>query len=295
MTEMAAEVVAEALIGAYDLHEALGEEGAEVVQTNQFGDTALKADIGCEKVVIDALEQFGQPVRLYSEEHGVVDIHLDGEKPSMIGILDGLDGSNVYKKQRGVGHYGTMFALFEGSDPTYDNYLAAGIMQHATGRLLLATKGKGLSVTHVPTGSRTQSRTSDTESIGPDSIIYIDNPDNIADHPSLHDYFTTNRSMFVEPLQAAGFHPRWLGASAAYYAAVVLGEATIVGEGTRKGNLEIATAYGMIKEAGGVMMTLDGQGLGPRQLLTFGQETHIPVLTASNPAIACKLLSILTR
>jgi fructose-1,6-bisphosphatase/inositol monophosphatase family enzyme len=40
-------------------------------------------------------------------------------------------------------------------------------------------------------------------------------------------------------------------------------------ECTRKGNLEIAVAYGLIREAGGVMTTADGEDLGPKGYQTF--------------------------
>src|SRR3989338_632699 len=43
---------------AYDAHIALGKNGLEMVQKNQFGETALKADIEAEKAVLDALRDF---------------------------------------------------------------------------------------------------------------------------------------------------------------------------------------------------------------------------------------------
>ena len=96
---------------AFVVHETLGQGGEETVEKNQFGDTALKADIECERAIIDYFREIGLSIRIISEEHGVTNL---GEHPEYLGILDGLDGSSVYKRERGVGRYGTMFAVLKG-------------------------------------------------------------------------------------------------------------------------------------------------------------------------------------
>ncbi|MBX4210746.1 hypothetical protein KW783_02115, partial [Candidatus Parcubacteria bacterium] len=75
---------------------------------------------------MDFLREQNIPIRVIAEEHGVVDITAN---PRYLGILDGLDGSSVYKKARGTGRYGTMFGIFDTTDPTYQYYVASGIME----------------------------------------------------------------------------------------------------------------------------------------------------------------------
>src|SRR5689334_15712201 len=93
-------IVINALYEAYQVHEDLGETGKQLVQKNQFGDTALKVDIEAEQVILTTLREAQLSIRVISEEHGTVDI---GDNPIYLGILDGLDGSGVYKSLRGTG------------------------------------------------------------------------------------------------------------------------------------------------------------------------------------------------
>lgn len=85
-----------------------------------------------------------------------------------------------------------------------------------------------------------------------------------------------------------GFDINCLKASAAHYSSVANGEVDGVIECTRKGNLEIATAYGLATEAGGVMVILDGESLGSKKYLEFGQgeREYIPVISAATASLA---------
>jgi len=96
------QITLDGLRRALSVHDNLGESGEELVQKNQFGETALRVDIECEKAILDFLREARVPIRIISEEHGQVDIT---ENPLYLGILDGLDGSNVYKKERGRTRY----------------------------------------------------------------------------------------------------------------------------------------------------------------------------------------------
>ena len=81
------------------------------------------------------------------------------------------------------------------------------------------------------------------------------------------------------------------------YLRLLLGEADLVLECTRKGNLEIATAYGLITEAGGVMVTADGEDLGKQRYFEYGQreEEFLPVITAATKELALGLIEYLKK
>lgn len=269
-------VVMQGLQRAKEVHDNLGMAGLEEVAKNQYGDTALRADIEIEKVVLDTLHAARLPIRVFSEEHGVVEI---GDNPQYVGVLDGIDGTFRYKLGPGQERYGTMFGILETTDPCYDQYVTAGIMEHASGRFLLASHDKGsrLVIANQETPLHTFGRTS----LDPDTRIYID------------ETFTINRTTFSQNLQT--FSPKFLRASSVYYIDVVSGDADLALECTRKGNLELAVAYGLIKEAGGVMVTLDGVSLGSQRYLEFGQQSQIPVITAATPELAQALIEYLRQ
>lgn len=293
---LAAETVRQGLLNAYNVHESLGEDGVSAVEQNQFGETALVADVQAERALIDALQALQIHVSIRSEEHGNLELHPEISGQHFLAVMDGLDGSSLYKKERGVGRYGTMFAIFGNSSPTYQDYLAAGIMEHSTKRLILAVSGKGLSVTNVETGVVTHGHTNTSPVLAQyDNNIFVDDA-TVKPGDSLFEYFSGNRRVFGEPLRAHGYHTARTGSSAAYYAALATGEAQLVGEATRKGNLEFASAYALVKEAGGVMLALTKSGqqdLGQQLFTEFGQTSHIPILSAANQAVADQALKIL--
>ena len=268
-------LVRQCLRAALSVHDSLGEAGEVLVKKNQFGETALRVDIECEQAILNVLEEMRVPIRVISEEHGQVDITAN---PCYLGILDGLDGSNVYKKSQGRGRYATMFGIFDALDPRYEDYLVSGIMELQAKRLYMAQKTDGAYV--IEDSKKMPIHVSGTISLGPDTRIYID------------EYWDINKRIFSEALH--NFKPAdrnfSSGSSAIHYADVAVGAADLALECTRKNNLEIAIAYGLIKEAGGVMIDLTGEPIGDKKYLTFGQKEHLPIVTAATRALADAVL-----
>ncbi len=279
--EEIAEIGIEALREAKKIHDELGEKGLkEMPSPNRFGEIALAADILAEEAVLTVLrgneERAPFPIRVVSEEHGTQDLV---EYPLYLGILDGIDGTSEYVKGRGRLRYATMLGIAEEIDPRYQDYLFAGIMEHASNRLWIATKRNGAWVIE-PNGSRTPIRTSSRE--------VFDNQTRVYDGSGYND---VSRQTFA---RAVSNNPTRLPLSAAIsYVDIASGQAEIEVEVTRKGNLEQMIAYGLIREAGGVMTTLDGEDLGHRPYLLFGQDRHIPIVTAANRRLAQSFLDFL--
>lgn len=266
-------IVIESLQKSFDVHEVLGAQGEELVRKNQFGETSLRIDVECEEAIISFLREWGMSIRVVSEEHGIVEICDD---PHFLGILDGLDGSGVYREQRGTGRYGTMFAIFDGVDPCYQNYMAGGIMEHSIGKMSVFSKGAGASVIDMGSGKTTPLKCSQKKPLDNQTMIYVD------------EYFEINKKTFSEKLR--GFHTDYLKSSAAYYADIASGAADLTLECTRKGNLEIAVAYGLIKESGGIMTDLAGKDIGNQKYFLFGQKENLPIITACTQELAIDLL-----
>jgi fructose-1,6-bisphosphatase/inositol monophosphatase family enzyme len=268
-------IVVRALQKAFERHSELGDRGLEEIRKNQFGDTALRMDIEAEEAVLESLSADRIAVRVISEEHGTVDIGT----PEFLAVLDGIDGTALYRKEPNQGKYGTMLGLYQGTDPQYADYLVGGIMQHATRKLLIGARGRGAFA--ISKNQEAQIHTSRHSRFDTDSKVYID------------EYFEMNRKSFSEPLRE--FNTEYKEASSLYYADVAEGSAVFALECTRKGNLEIAAAYGLIREAGGV--TVDGEGgdIEGRKYLEFGQTTNLPIITAATMELARELITFLEQ
>ena len=122
-------------------------------------------------------------------------------------------------------------------------------------------------------------QTKKTQSIDKDIRILVDlNPGT-----SFHGLI---QERFVDKLEEAGLSYSSLRSSAVHYAELATGKADLVLECTRKGNLEIAAAYGIIKNAGGAIITYDGEELGDKKYWSFAQKDNVCVIGAATPRLA---------
>lgn len=272
-TDALGRIVGTALMKTHELHNAIGASGATEARRNAHGDMALRLDIEAEGAVLSTIKTAGLPITIYSEEHGIV--QLGPEPSSYTGVLDGLDGSSVYKRAPGKGGYGTMLALYDGKKPRYRDYLAAGIIDHGSGDLHLVARGREVS-TILSDGTSRATKTSGAQSLRRGARYFVDT------------YFPVNRKIFEKPL--ADYAPQCLGSTAMHYAALITGKADLVLECTRKGNLELAVAYGLVKAAGGAIITLDGADIGEQFFRSFGQRSHVPTIAAATPQLALATL-----
>ncbi len=265
----------EALKSAFEIHEALGESGKEELKKNQFGDTAMRGDFEAEEAVINTLKKYNFPCLVYSEEHGQVKIT---ENPKHLAVLDGIDGSYWYKAEWGKGRYATMLGIYEGTNPQYGDYIFGGIMEHATKRLFYGIKGKGSFILNLGTGTTEIIKASSVKELTKKTKIHID------------EYWDINNEVFTSKLKGYNVMD-YKHCSSFHYADTAMGIADLTLECTRKGNLEIASAYPIIIEAGGIMVSINGEPLGDKLYLEFGQEKHIPIITAATQQLADEAVS----
>lgn len=264
-----------ALMASFTVHERLGALGEELVAKNQFGDTALRVDIEAEEAVIDVLTQSEIPLVIYSEEHGVVAL---GEKPKLLVVLDGMDGSDEYKNFRGKGRYGTILGIYSNPNPRYSDYLFGGVMEHAQGRLVWAARDKGAFVEqndHVE-----QIHTPRTALFSSETRVYFSEK---------HlEQFGAPKPAFI---RSFALHQRHrLGSTASHYADLARGHVDMFIESTRKGNLEFAAAYPLVAEAGGDILTENSQSIVDEHYLTFAQKQNIALIAAASSALARDLI-----
>jgi fructose-1,6-bisphosphatase/inositol monophosphatase family enzyme len=264
-----------ALRRAYEVHENLGSRGEELIQKNQFGETALRIDIEAEEAVINVLKENNIPIRIISEEHGQIDIMPN---PKYLGVLDGLDGSNRYQAGRGTERYGTMFGVFSNIDPLYHDYITSGIMEHSTGNFFSSQKNAS-SFLLEKNGDKSLIHVSDKNILNKDTKIYI------------NEYWELCRNVFLSKLKGReAVDPR---AYSTYFSDLASGKTDLVLTCTGKNNLEIAIGFGLIAEAGGVIIDSNGESLENKKYLQFGQKEQLPIIAASSQELAQDLIDFL--
>ncbi len=278
-------IAKEAAKNSFLVWQKLGEKGKEKKRVNAYGEIALTADLECGNAILDVLRKSEVPIRIYSEEDGVVDIGQ--KKPVFLGVLDGLDGTRVYSGvMKGHTRYGTSFAIFDGINPRYGDYLVSVFMEHPTATLFYAVRGKG-AWKQVGSGPPIKIATSSKMELDRDTSIIVDL---LFDRVFAGDFM---QRKFIDKLQ--GFNIiRDCGSAQTGYLELATGNADAVCELTRKMNLEPAAAYALIIEAGGEMLARDDSGitpLGDRRYLSFGQKEgdRFEFVTAATSALAWSL------
>lgn len=262
-----------ALEAARNKYIELGASGLLEVAKNQFGETALRMDIEAEEAVIGVFKKHNVPARIISEEHEVVDVGI----PEYLVAVDGIDGTDLYKQDYQKNGFGTMLVVFSDINPKYTDYLYCGIAQHAKEKVLYAKKDHGAFV--VGSSEKITAKTSVNQTLSKNTLIYID------------EYWDINKQIFSNRLR--GYRTEYHKCSAMYYADLVEGNAGFVLECTRKKNLEIAVSYGLVREAGGVTVDLSGKDIGSEMYLAYGQDRHLPIITAANDVLAKHMVQYL--
>lgn len=225
------------------------------VGQNQFGEMAMQIDVQSEEVVIKHLRAYSaktkRDIRVVSEEHGEFVI---GDKPELTAFLDGFDGSSAFRDSKGKARGGTMFALYEGIDPRFQDYLLGGIADNILGMLVIATKGGG---TILIAGDKTSAaRVSNTKILGGSTRIDID--EGVQNYPTFPAHA---QGYFYDPIKKS-FKTRYVGSSAVYFFDLAVGDTDVVLEYGRKNNLEHMVGYPLVVESGGVMEFVAAGDLG---------------------------------
>ncbi len=263
------EIVKTAAMNSFLVHETLGEHGKKKERINAHGEIALTADLECGKAILDTLKNVNMPIRVYSEEDGIVNIG-EGE-PEYIGVLDGLDGTGAYtgawkKFGRTNGRYGTLFGIFNGTNPFFSDYAVSVFMEHPTKTMFYATHNNGAWKMKIG-GEPYRIHTSSTRDLTPQTSVIVDDLfDKILGGNLMH-------TRFIDKL--SGVKIRDCGAAQTGYLEVATGNTDAVCELTRKGNLEPAAAYAIIREAGGEIFgrySKVAESLGDLRYLEFGQK-----------------------
>lgn len=279
--EMLKTIGINALIYAWENHQNLGDRGFNSVRKNIHGENSLTGDIEAERAIIKTFERAKVPLRIISEEHSEFDI---SKEPKYLAVIDGLDGTNVYKSSNGKGRYGTMLGIFSNLDPSYEDYIFSGIMEHSTNKLYFATRNQGAFL--ITNKIKEPLKCSSQENLD-GAIIYADK------------FFDKDRnSTFMQDMflsKLTGYELQCKNSTAIHYADLVTGMTDLVLECTRKGNLELAVAFGLVKESNGDIVTIECKSIKNEKYLTWGQKEYLPTIATATHALAQELIKKLDK
>ncbi|MDO8467795.1 MAG: inositol monophosphatase family protein [Nanoarchaeota archaeon] len=277
------EIAINAFLEAYKHHQLLGKAGEKRKRKNRYGEVALEADIASEEIIINSLRNSGLPLKLVTEEHGELDLSLN---PILLGVIDGLDGTNRYLASRNGedknAKYGPILGIFSNTNPKYKEYLFSGLIDFSTGRIFYAIKGEG-SFVFLPESGHKRIKCSNGQKLKKGSKIYLDR---------YFDEQSDPKDKLFGKLKK--FNVQDARSYVAYHSELASGEVSAVITFTRKGNLEMAGTYGLVKESGGDIFTIDQRSIGEESFFNFGQDGILrPIISAPNKKIAREISNLI--
>jgi myo-inositol-1(or 4)-monophosphatase len=251
----------------------LGEDATNEVWDERVTDISTLADRAVSAALIDFFKTEGLGAIILSEESGSISI---GSRAAYTIAIDDIDGTDNFHRGREILPYCTVVSVFEGSAPVYKDTLAAGVMEHRSGRLWIAERGRG---TTVSMPDRTDHSASASQIRVPDrrSLVVVDQ------------YSAKERSREFNGLVELAW-VKDFGSSALHLAGVASGlfDAYI---NLRQKAHELGAGYLLVKEAGGIIVDLEGASLDDRP---FAFDEVQGVVAAGTREMATALLELCT-
>lgn len=140
---MLREIIQEALLEAYrTLHESLSRGLTKVEGKGWSGDYSRQFDILTEKAIIKVIKDNLDNVYIISEEIGKIPCN----NPEFYVLIDPVDGST--NASRGLPFYASSITISK--SPRIDDIIAAGVIDHQTGKVYLGDREHGITIDGKP-------------------------------------------------------------------------------------------------------------------------------------------------
>lgn len=169
-----------------------------------------------------------------------------------------------------------MLGIYASLDPVYEDCIFSGVMEHATSTIYHALLGKKAFKSDFKGGGREEIQTSGITRLADIRLLYHTREYNEE----------SGRVIGSLPYQ---YTSQWVTCAARSYVDIASGRADAEVEVTRKGNLEQIAIFRLMCAAGAVMIDLDGQSIGDKRCLSFGQQESVPLITAATLELALAL------
>lgn len=236
----------------------------EIGTTNSKGDKSLLMDVAIEEAVLSHIQGRDLPVQIYSEEAG--DIGASHKNPLYTFSMDPLDGSVNYKRGKEMLPFGTLVAFFSGLQPSLDDVLVAGMIEHTTGNFFIFN------------GKDTIDHNGDKVTLSPDWEVHKTTPVYLDTFykAGMKAYTTFAEEVFI---RCAGSVVGNLMYTLSNISAC-MGGISVRAE-------EIGAVYALIKGAGGVVLDHEGVPIGGK---LFDPKGEYPLI-AGNEKVAKLMVS----
>ncbi|MBE3063441.1 MAG: hypothetical protein IMZ69_00245 [Spirochaetes bacterium] len=232
------DLIAKALARAHDVLVGLGRDGRTEVSDERTVDISTVGDRAVSDALIEFFRTARLPALIMSEESGLVEL---SSHPELVLVFDDLDGTDNFYRGDGLLPYCSVIAVLEGASPRFADTLCSGVIEHRTGALWLAERGKGATFNGVP------ARASSRQHVDRRTLIAVDH------------YGSYSAMDQMAALHATGWIKDF-GSSALHLAGVSSGMFDAYVTSAQKGP-EIAAGYLLITEAGGNVTGLSGKSI----------------------------------
>jgi len=205
-----------------------------------------------------------------SEERGKIEI---GDNPKNLVVCDPLDGSNNFKRGKGI-HlpYCTLITVFDSLKPRMKNVLVAGIVEHIHGDIWYAGKGMGCFFNDK------KCRTSQKKTIDRETLLIVDHYMSKDDVSVFSQIYKRGN---VKDFGSASFH--FAGVSCGQFDGYL---------SVRQKLPELSTGLLLIKEAGGFVTDLEGNELDD---LRFSFNKKTPLIATATQQLNENIRKLLRR
>jgi len=244
--------------------------GSEI-RDSHTTDLSTEADRAISAALLSRIAVIASGARILTEESG-----LSGAPNADLTIaIDDLDGTDNFFRAPRILPWCTVVTVLHGAQPCFSDVSAAGIVEHRSGIVWLAEKGKGLRI------------------VGPDGkpVVMPALPTPSSDRRALvlFDHYVAAE----KTAEFAGLHGRfWVkdfGSSALHLALVASGSAEGYVSPAHKAH-ELGAGYLLVTESGGVIQDFEGKDLGTQR---FDFDARYPIIAAHNPTFAKSISSFL--
>lgn len=252
-----------ALLEARKVLECLSGEGTSEIDHDK--DIVTKGDMAVSERLVKYFREQGLPAVLLSEESGKIEL---AKNPSLTIVFDDIDGTDNYSRGRGLLPYCTAITIFDTHKPLFENAVAAGIIEHNSGNLWLAQKGKGCYL------NDNKVSTSGKKKLDKRTLVIIDHY-GCADRISkLLDIYP---EAWVKDFGTAAFH--LAGVSSGLFDAYVH---------LNQKQHELGAGFLMIKEGGGFLSNINRE---PLDCMPYDFNAKLPIVAAASQELGETILS----
>jgi myo-inositol-1(or 4)-monophosphatase len=252
--------------------EGSGEEATLEIRDERSTDISTRGDRAVSRALIDFFRGRGFPAVVLSEESGRIDLCPE---PEYLVAFDDIDGTDNFFRGRGLLPYCTVVSIFAGAHPKYGDSLAAGIVEHRSGRTWLAERGGGATVS-MPGRAEVPAASSRRAALDRRSSVVVD--------------LYSARERAEELGRLAG--SAWLkdfGSSALHLAGVASGMFDGYANLRQKAH-ELGAGYLLVKEAGGILLDAEGRSLDG---LAYDFDAVLGIVAAGTREMAALMLDSL--